>query len=283
MNRKLLWLILGVSWPTSLMVAQSSPSVDSRTAFEIHDGGKLRRFDLALDELAEKPSSGRERSAKSTAVTNLGDLRKKARAAEAATGAKQDIVLYEQGRPRDEASRRVVSRKVLATVAAGFDAAAAGAAIKALAVEKPSYAPGTVIFTVAGPGDALAVLEALRAVPGVLSAEPLLAKQQRRRLIPNDTFFAYNASNPGYQWHLRNTGQTPGTTGVDVNVTSVWDSYTGLGVRMGIVDDGLEVAHPDLAPNADTVNDHDWNDSTPNDPTGSGTHGTGCAGVAGAR
>jgi hypothetical protein len=53
---------------------------------------------------------------------------------------------------------------------------------------------------------------------------------------------------------------------------------------MGIVDDGLEVAHPDLSPNADTVNDHDWNDGTPDDPTGnpgSDTHGTACAGVAG--
>ena len=45
------------------------------------------------------------------------------------------------------------------------------------------------------------------------------------------------------------------------------------GVRIGIVDDGLQTAHPDLAPNVDTANDHDWNDATPNDPNPSVVNG----------
>lgn len=52
---------------------------------------------------------------------------------------------------------------------------------------------------------------------------------------------------------------------------------------IAIVDDGLEVAHPDLAPNVDTVIDYDWNDGTPNDPTPTDAfddHGTSCAGVS---
>ena len=224
--------------------------------------------------------------AKAVAHHKLADLRKKARDRETATGAKQDIVVYEAGHPHDESSRRVVTRKVLVQTQAPFDATAAAVRIEALAVEKPAYAPGYVIFTVKGPGDALNAAETLRALRGIASAEPLLSRQQNKRLIPNDTLFSYNASNPGYQWHLRNTGQSPGTAGIDANVTAVWDSYTGSGIRMGIVDDGLEVAHPDLAPNVDTANDHDWNDATPDDPTGnaaSDTHGTACAGVAGAR
>ncbi|MFO1439328.1 MAG: S8 family serine peptidase [Verrucomicrobiaceae bacterium] len=266
--------------------AQQAPA-ETRSRFEIHDGGRKRGFELALDEVTEKSAAKGEKGAKTSRKgKNLGEMRQIAREAEAASGGKVDIVLYEEGKPRDESTRRVLTRRVLLKVAAGFDAQAAAAAVGASKVEKPPYAPGHVLFTLPGAGDALTKLDALKALPGVLSAEPQLARIQKRRLIPNDTFFSYSAGNPGYQWHLRNTGQSPGVTGVDVNVTSVWDSYLGTGIRMGIVDDGLEVAHPDLSPNADIVNDHDWNDATPDDPTGnasSDTHGTACAGVAGAR
>ena len=283
---KRLPLLLAISFCT-LAAGQQPAAIDARTDFEIEDGGKKRRFELALDELAEKPSGGKERASKmAKAAKNFGEVRRLAKQTETATGVKQDIVLYEQGKPRDESSRRIVTRKVLVKVAAGFDLNAAALKINATGTEKPRYAPGYVLLTVQGPGDALAVLDTLRAQPGVITAEPQLARQQQRRLIPNDTFFSYNAANPGYQWHLRNTGQSPGTAGIDVNVTTTWDTYTGTGIRIGIVDDGLEVAHPDLSPNADTVNDHDWNDGTPDDPTGSpssDTHGTACAGVAGAR
>lgn len=285
------FLALLLCWLSALATpalnAQQRADADARSVFDIVDGGRVRRFELALDELAEKSPAGKERAAKmAVPAKNLGETRKKAIEAQVMTGAQQDLVLYEQGKPRNEITRRILTRKVLVKTAAGFDANAAAAKIGALSAEQPGYAPGFVIFTVKGPGDALAVLETLRALPGVISAEPLLARQQKRRFIPNDTYFSYNASNPGYQWHLRNTGQSPGTVGIDVNVTTVWDSYKGEGILIGIVDDGLEVAHPDLSPNADTANDHDWNDSTPDDPTGnpaSDTHGTACAGVAGAR
>lgn len=288
MLRSLLAILLwSISWAFTTVMARSQPEADAQTVFDIEDGGRSRRFELAVDELAVRSAGGLERTSKMAGPEKtFGDMKKKAYALEAATRVKQDIVLYEQGKPRNESTRRVLTRKVLLVVGAGFDLNATALAIHAVATGRPEYAPGNVILTVHGPGDALSVVEALRRMPGVLSAEPLLAKQQKRRLIPNDTLFAYNSANLGYQWHLRNTGQSPGTFGIDANVTGVWDNYTGLGIRMGIVDDGLEVFHPDLSANVDTVNDHDWNDATPNDPTGnpsSDTHGTACAGVAGAR
>ena len=278
------WLFLGLVAQSS---AQKAPPPESRAAFEIRDGGRKRSFEMAVDELSEKSATGSEKGAKTSKKSrNLGEMRQAARDAETATGRKQDIVLYESGKPRGEATRRILTRQVLVQATAVFDSKAAQTLIGAVSVQQPSFAPGQFIFTLRGAGDSLLVLDALRALPGVVSAEPLLARIQKRRLIPNDTLFSYNAANPGYQWHLRNTGQAPGVAGIDANVTSVWDSYLGTGIRMGIVDDGLEVAHPDLSPNADTANDHDWNDATPDDPTGnasSDTHGTSCAGVAGAR
>lgn len=51
---------------------------------------------------------------------------------------------------------------------------------------------------------------------------------------------------------------------------------------ISIVDDGLQIDHPDLAANSTNNLHRDWNDNTPLDPRGGATdnHGTGCAGVA---
>ena len=75
-----------------------------------------------------------------------------------------------------------------------------------------------------------------------------------------------------YQWHLNNTGQTNfatngGTSGADLNVDSVIVSgITGSGVRVNVVDDGLEIAHEDLVDNIVTNGSYDFV-GTDNDPT----------------
>ena len=65
---------------------------------------------------------------------------------------------------------------------------------------------------------------------------------QLARATPNDPLFQY-------QWGLQNTGQFGGTPGMDINVLPVWPQYTGAGVCVGIVYDGVQLAHPDLAKN----------------------------------
>ncbi len=102
-------------------------------------------------------------------------------------------------------------------------------------------------------------------------------RQQEKRLVPNDPLFAR-------QWHLRNTGQLSGTAGQDANVGAAWDVATGAGVVIGIVDDGLQHTHPDLAPGyrADLSYDFNGGDADPMPETGD-DHGTAAAGVAAAR
>ncbi|GAL07987.1 extracellular serine protease [Photobacterium aphoticum] len=87
-------------------------------------------------------------------------------------------------------------------------------------------------------------------------------------LPPGDPLFTH-------QWHLRNTGQTAfsqsaGTPGQDMNL---WITHLlgiqGVGVNVAIIDDGLEINHPDLAANIrpgsrDFVNNDD--DPTPTSP-----------------
>ncbi|MBN8530670.1 MAG: S8 family serine peptidase [Alphaproteobacteria bacterium] len=65
-----------------------------------------------------------------------------------------------------------------------------------------------------------------------------------------------------------------------LHVNDVWNSFTGQGIRVGIVDNGFEFTHPDLAYNYDGSRSWDAleNDATPL-PGSSNNHGTAIAGV----
>ena len=95
------------------------------------------------------------------------------------------------------------------------------------------------------------------------------------------------------QWHLKNTGQlgnngVPGAVGEDINVEPAWAlNYNGLGIRIAVVDDGLEIAHEDLAANVASGLSYNYVYST-SDPTNLASdtvagHGTAVAGIAAAR
>ena len=82
------------------------------------------------------------------------------------------------------------------------------------------------------------------------------------------------------QWHLRNTGQTGGTPGIDLNVASVWTDYTGSGIRVGVIDDGFDYRHADLAANYDISADYDFRAGDSDAAAEAGdNHGTTVAGV----
>uniref|UniRef100_A0A914XFY2 P/Homo B domain-containing protein n=1 Tax=Plectus sambesii TaxID=2011161 RepID=A0A914XFY2_9BILA len=75
-----------------------------------------------------------------------------------------------------------------------------------------------------------------------------------------------------------------GRPGLDHNVKAAWDlGYTGKGIVVTILDDGLERSHPDIMPNYDPlasfdVNDRDEDPTPRYDYTDENRHGTRCAG-----
>ena len=150
--------------------------------------------------------------------------------------------------------------------------------------------------------ETLAAVEILRARADVLYAEPNFVR--RKMAAPNDTSYAA-------QWALKNTGQSSGAAGADIDAEPAWNTTTGSGqVVVGVVDEGVDISHPDLQPNVWTnpgevpgngVDDdgsgyaddlHGWdffhNDATVFDATGSfpsdetDAHGTHVAGIIGA-
>ncbi|WP_189987513.1 S8 family serine peptidase, partial [Thalassobaculum fulvum] len=86
------------------------------------------------------------------------------------------------------------------------------------------------------------------------------------------------------QWYLKNTGQSGGTAGMDVRVDGAWTDYTGVGVRVVVIDDGVFYDHPDLAANYDTSVDRNFVTGADDAVAASGvySHGTQVAGFVAA-
>ena len=92
----------------------------------------------------------------------------------------------------------------------------------------------------------MALIDDIAAPAGRLLAAPTGSERAiASHAIPSDTLFPN-------QWHLENTGQSGGVPGLDLNVTRVWDEFSGAGVTVGIWDDGIEYTHHDLNDNYDT-------------------------------
>ena len=125
----------------------------------------------------------------------------------------------------------------------------------------------------------------LRAASGPRTASPggaggALAEaptgHRARRAAPAITDPLY-----GQQWHLHQASR------VDMNVRAAWAlGYTGKGVVVCVVDDGVEHSHPDLRANYEPRASKDINgndaDPTPDTNYPINTHGTRCAGEIGA-
>jgi hypothetical protein len=141
------------------------------------------------------------------------------------------------------------------------------------------------------------VLEAASAVAAQIPcrfSEPNWIREVEKRYIPSDPYFKD-------QWHLRNRGQTSGTTGADIAADSAWNVTAGSAeVVIAVFDDGFDLAHADLPRSASLVNCRDFvrgtdvptpADADPKDPDNHGTpvwgliagvhgNGRGVAGVA---
>ncbi len=92
-----------------------------------------------------------------------------------------------------------------------------------------------------------------------------------------------DAGDPYYaaQWHLHNTGQGGGTVGEDLNVEPAWGAGSrGAGVRVAVVDEGVDLFHADLVQNTLPWASHDYLGTA---ALSLAQHGTCVAGLVAAR
>lgn len=94
-------------------------------------------------------------------------------------------------------------------------------------------------------------------------------------VLPNDPYWKD-------MWYLHRRDEQPEE--MDHNVKEAWSlGYTGKGIVVTILDDGLERTHPDISPNYDPdasydVNDRDEDPTPRYEYTDENRHGTRCAG-----
>ncbi len=118
------------------------------------------------------------------------------------------LVLYEKDRPRTSGNRRIATREVVVTLTAEQNPALLAEKLGVELVGELSYARGSYRFRATDSAEALLIPESLKAVRGVVSAVPQLARYRERYAVPNDPHYAL-------QWHLSNDGQgevLPGST-----------------------------------------------------------------------
>ncbi len=238
-----------------------------------------QKFQVSLEGCVVKNENGIENYQEFSPPATWQTLSRRLR--EKGTSDQVFPVLYAIDSEDVKEGRRLLTSLVTIRLPEGMTPEQAAHASGLTLIEVPDYAPGFAIYRAADPVAAWEISERLMAEGTWPLVEQQLAKQQQSRALPNDTMLID-------QWHLKYQNQSMVSAGSDINVESVWNyggsGIRGTGVRVGIIDDGLQVNHPDMIDNVDTVNDYDWNgvDEDPSPQTGN-RHGTACAGIVGAR
>lgn len=276
LTRLLASTMLGVSllvgFDASLSAAE--PLVKEVT---IKQGAISQRYLLSQDLVLVREKSGLEKFVKVAAQADMAGLQAQAVAAKAKADDEVFLVLLDQRDPQNEAKRVVLAKTVVLELAPEVDDKALAASIGAVSKGRMPFAPTFCVFETTALDGALTVSAALKGKAGVISAEPEVAIKAVPFFTPNDTLFPQ-------QWHLRNTGQNGAVPGIDINVASVWDNYRGTGIRILVVDDSMQVDHPDLVSNVNMSIAWDYrsNDNDPS-PAAGDNHGTAVSGIVAAR
>ena len=116
----------------------------------------------------------------------------------------------------------------------------------------------------------------------------ILDREKRLPVSSNNNDLKFNDPQFKKEWYINNEGQTSGPSSFDDRVMKVWREVgiTGQGVKVSILDDGMDHTHPDLKDNYDPLSSKDINghddDPFPNDSDPYNAHGTKCAGTVAA-
>lgn len=152
-------------------------------------------------------------------------------------------------------------------------------------VQLVAVSPGDEVNAIAryrrNPNVLYAERNAIRSIPKPVSHDP------GTEVMPGDYYFKE-------QWALHNTGQQfyciipslpdfcfyVGTPDADIDAPEAWAISKGTGVRVAVIDTGIDYTHPDLAANYAGGFDFVNNDGDPMDDHGHGTHVAGTIAAA---
>ncbi len=264
---------LTVLFAATIVLPDSTGAATPSGRIDLRDGRRVRSFEVAADELSVRDLNNDWR----LEPVSPGNL-ESSRARLAAAGPVREIslVLYPSGAERTLGSRRVLSRTVVVETRPDVDPATLPRTVEGGSlVLLPAFSRRRAVYAADDPFGSIDLAQTLRRLPGVLAADPELGRHHLVEYRPNDTYF-------GLQWHLEAIeSQNGGTDGIDVGAVPAWDKYRGAGIIIGVVDDGLEATHLDLAANVRTDLGHDYldGDTDPSPKLPANAHGTSVGGL----
>jgi subtilisin-like proprotein convertase family protein len=113
-------------------------------------------------------------------------------------------------------------------------------------IEENDYVPNQYLLKANNPDKTLEVANEYNSSNLTVFAEPNFLSEFEKYAFqppPNDPYF-------GEQWHLENTGQGDGLAGEDVSAIDAWKITAGdPKIVIAIIDDGVDIDHPDLKDN----------------------------------
>jgi subtilisin family serine protease len=148
-----------------------------------------------------------------------------------------------------------------------------------------NFAPNAYEARLTGRRPQLEAVQVLQERPWYRFIEPEFLEAITGRYTPSDPGF-------GSQWFHSNNGSGGGKVGADIRSENAWNVTRGAGIRIAVIDNGMQVDHPDLKDGiiggGYFVKDSQgyprfrrWKPGDPGFPDV--THGTTCMGMAGAR
>jgi len=249
---------------------------------QINDGRK-RSYVLAVDELYQPTPDGVgqivpiKESSKPSTLASVANILAKEKNQETR------LILYPVGAPHNDQTRHILSHDVVVKTdnreAAIQAAAEAGLRLKS----EPAYAKGFLIFSSETPTQAIESTIKMRS-EGMTNTRPLFLSRGQPEFLPDDPYFKD-------EWYIRGRGQNGAKKASDAKITPVWEQrdssgnlIRGTGITVGIVDNGVQMDHPDLAANISATYKINFNDGASDDPSpgAADNHGTAVAGVAAA-
>jgi subtilisin-like proprotein convertase family protein len=228
---------------------------------------------LALDEVFALGLGEPSRLGRIKPRANRGELEKFAVERSAAGGASTYPILYIKDAPRLPGNARIATGEIIAALQPGVPAAEIAKAYGLRALPEGSSMVGLTRFIALNAFRALELVPKLAADPRIALVDHDLMKpvQPKQREKPNDTLFKDqwavlpNLDLTEPQGDAFNIGLFPniGDSLLLPTAAPVWgdfdDSDSGIrgrGIRVGIIDDGLELNHPDMQAGMAPVGEH---------------------------